>query len=396
MKDRTGAGNGSDDSNLQHGGRISRERSQLEYQSNELADTLQAKFRSSIKPSESSSNSIQPNVERVLEKDDRLLDGLEKVLPHLSTGNEDSTDTEETERLCQALKLLTNADIRARMDAAYLDGAHVRASHVNGVHGKASREAQQLASLNAELDELCREIDGLSTMAVENQYRSPIMDAKGAAKANAEVGRASWAEYLNSAIQYSTSRMEHLLDQLEDQQAHTSATKAMSAALEEVLAASADKQGDPQRATRSPTKSKQKGLKPLRLVQANLSDAQDPASQLLRQLDVRISGKLDETTLSKASAERVRKLQVLQQNTERGVSDHIAQSLAGADADVQQLLAAVFAHSQYGTIHLESEGVRDGVAGLEAQTQDLSDRMRHLDLDAIVKASQAKQRALLE
>ena len=61
---------------------------------------------------------------------------------------------------------------------------------------------------------------------------------------------------------------------------------------------------------------------------------------------------------------------------------------------VQQLVSAVFAYSQFNTIHLESQGVRDGIADLESQTQDLSERMRNLDIDTITKEARAKQNEL--
>lgn len=377
-------------------GRAKRERAQIEYESNELAESLQDKFRTAIKQSETISASHQPNVERILEKDDRLLDGLEKVLPHITSDGTGIEDSAEIERLCQTLKLLTTADIRARIDAAYLDGAHEHASHANSVNGKASREAAQLTSLHAELDELCREIDGLSAMAVDNQHRTPILHATRAAAADAAAERAAWATYLHSALQHATARLDHLLEQLEDQRAHAGAAKAMSAALEEVLAAGAEKADLPARGARSPAKAAQKGLKPLRLVQANLSDAQDPAAQLMRQLDVRVAGEMDASALSVAAAEKIEKLRALRANTERSISDLVAQSLADADVDVQDLLGAVFAHSEYGTVHLESEAVRNGITGLETKTQELSEKMRNLDVDGITRTTKAKQGELLE
>lgn len=396
IKSRAVAPNAKGDAKAQQKSKAARERSQIEYECNELANSLQASLRTAIAQHESTSGTLQPNVERVLEKDNRLLDGAEKILPHISNDEDSFSHIQEAERLCDALKALTSADIRARIDAAYLEGAHHYTSQANGLNGKASRETQQFASLNAELDELCREIDGLSTMAVENQYRHPITRANNAAKADSEVEKAVWAEYLSSAIQYSTARMEYLLEQLEDQRAHASAAKTMSAALEEVLAASAEHAGDSQRTSRSPVKQAQKGLKPLRLVQANLSDAQDPASQLLRQLDVRLSGELSDAALAKVTAQKSEGLSALRTSTEHSNADQIAQSLSHADKDTQQLLTAVFAHSKFSTVNLESEQVRHGIDGLEAQTQDLGEKMRTLDVETILKAARSRQTILLE
>lgn len=396
IKQRSARAVGPNDSTSQHENKVNRERSSVEYESSELANALQTKLSTSAKAGFPTSSRSQPDVERILEKDDRLLDGLEKILAHLADNDGDGRSSEDVARLCHSLKHFTSADIRAKVDAAYLDGMQQYARNSNGVNGKPSKESQQLASLNAELSELCREIDGLSTMAADNQYRNPLLHAINVAKSDSEAENTAWAEYLYTTIQFSASRVDYLLEQSDEQRAHGNVTRAMSIALEEILAAGIENHEEGQGASQSPSKIAQKGLKPLRLVQANFSDAQDPASQLCRQLDVRISGEIDTPALNTATADKFEKFSALRANTEQSISAQLAHSLTEAEKDVQQLLTATLMHCPYSSIHLESDAIRTGTDGLESKTQDLSERMRILDIDAIMRAAHGKQEELMD
>lgn len=375
---------------------------------------------------DSSSDGIHPLAERLLEKDDRLLDGLEKILPRLAlSSTETDSDSTEVERLCQALVVLSTQDIHARMDAAYRSASLNHTANANGTHrrrpsshsssSKQSLETQR-ESLRVELDELCREIEGLATMAVETQYRAPITRALRSASSNDAARKLEWIEYLHAVLTYLTSRLSATEDLSRDLRAKSSALHSVSAAFQRLQrAASADPRNEssssyqrnqPSASGTSPSKSLQKGLKPLRLVQANLSESHDPVSQLLRSLDVRVPapeasvGDSVENSLTTNLESEVRtknsKLRDQDAATERAILDKIATSLAKVDGDARELVRACLAHSVYGSVKVEDEGVREGIDGLEAKTEDLSDQMRALDAAGIGRAIVETQREILD
>ncbi len=377
-----------------------REKAQTEFESAELADSLQVRLEHATRQAESSSTGIMPMVERLLEKDDRLLDGLEKVLPKLTANGTDSGELDEVERLCQALTVLSTHEIHARIDATYNTAVRKYSTQANGHRRKPSSQSleSQRDSLRTELEELCREIDGLSTMAVESQYRTAISRALQAAMSDNEVEQTAWAEYMSSALQYLTARLEATDDTSHDLRTHSSAVRAISAAFRGTQTTSNKRHGSPLK-VHSPIKQSQKGLKPLRLVQANLSESHDPVSQLLRQLDVRVpdqsdSNKLAET-ITTSTNDKIEQMSSLATVTERGVSDQLALSLAKADTDVQTLLAAVFEHSPYATVRLADQEATEGIDELERKTQSLSEQMRELDVDRIGRDVKKKQDVLL-
>ena len=381
--------------------KLTRERAKLDFEIDELISSLRGRLSASVKQGPGASGSIQSNVERALEKDDRLLDGLEKIIPHSRSQRDGSANSEEVERLCQALTVQSGAEIRSQIEAVYFAGSKVNAAQSNASHadGVAADMQQQRELLQAELDELCREIDGLSTMAVDSRYRHPISRALETAKANSEMERATWSEYFSATIQYLAARLDTINDHFRDTEAHTSALKTTSITLECLLSVKADPKQESHVGTQSPTKQLQRGLKPLRLVQANLSDTHDPTSQLLRCLDIHLadakkSAKLSER-LTAAMNEKSENLSALFSASEQGVSDQVAGSIGKADGDVHALLAALHAQSKISTVNMIDEGIQSGIDNLEQQTQKQSDEMRELDMDEIVKMIRVKQQALL-
>lgn len=342
-------------------------------------------------------------MERLLEKDDRLLDGLQKVLPQLSESMAGSGSADEVDSLCKALIAYSSAEINARIDAAFKSATQTNGHQTNG-HANGTRTpsttSSQGESLRAELEELCREIDGLSTMAVDNQYRNPILKALEVAKSESDDDRAQWMRYMRDALQHLIGRLERMEDGVLQMRSQNSALRTVSTALDSILAIAIDRKTSFQALSQSPSKASQKGLKPLRLVQANLSESQDPAAQLLRHLDVRIADSRDSAQLAEGLATAVKdkhdKLAALSTRTEVAITDQISRSIAKADANCQALRSGVYAYSPYETVNLVSNEITEGIDGLEQKTQSLSDEMRKLDTDKIGGMVREKQKDILK
>ena len=382
----------------QRSSKFTREKAQAEFEASELAESLQSQIDRSLKQSETATDSIQSTVERVLEKDDRLLDGLQKVLPQLADATTSSRGSEEIERLCSALIMYSSAEIHARMDAAFQSAAYTDRTEPNGT--RSSSMSSQGKSMRTELEELCREIDGLSNMVVESQYRNPIMKALGTAKTDSDDERAQWMQYMSATLHYLISRLDCLEDGTHQLRSQHSALKTVSTALDSILAMTVDRKQSSKSLSQSPIKASQKGLKPLRLVQANLSESQDPAAQLLRHLDVRATDSRDSVQLAEnletAFREKDRNLSTLSARTESTVTELISRSIAKADANAQPLLSGVYAYSPFGTVSLVSSEATAGIDQLEGKTQSLSDKMRELDVDRIGRVVREKQQVLLD
>lgn len=365
----------------------------------ELAQALQANVRSSLKQGDVATAGLPSSVERLFEKDDRLLDGLQKLLPKLTDNDQDEDGATEVEYLCSTLAALSVQEIHARLDKAYRDCVSDH-GHLQDGSGDAELSAQQLKqrkNLRIELEELSGEVDGLVGIVVDHQYRKPLKDGMLSSLASAQAQKSKWSEYTISALAYLTARLDALADHVEQVHAQGSALRAVSGALSDTLATPETNSGASQKNI-SPTLSTPtaKGLKPLRLVQANLSESQDPAVPFLRYHEIRFQdgGSEDKllNVLTSTARDRRQRLDHLAKSTEETISTAMTKSLSQPDADVQDILGAIYAQSRYGTTHLVDDSSQAQLDGLEHKTQTLGDEMREVDVDAIANAVKLKQR----
>ncbi|KAK0357490.1 hypothetical protein LTR94_000525 [Friedmanniomyces endolithicus] len=350
--------------------KLVREKAQLDFAVDELADALQSKLQASIKQ-------IDANV------------------------------CEEVDCLCQGLTVLSVQEIRLRMDDAYRASAGSPANETNGQTVEIERQRQ---SLRLELDELSQEIDSLATMAVDGQFRVPILRELQATKSEAESDRSRWSEYVAATLQYLTTRLVALEQHSQHMQTHQRALVELTSALEtttrvlpNAAATSQQARRGPQQtaAPRSPATptSSAKGLKPLHLVRANLSEPQDHVAQLLRSFEIRVGDTSDTDKLTAvlelASKSQRTRLTQLRGSTERVISEQLVETVGKADGDVEDLLRALYAHSTFGSVELVDPEVADGLARLERQTQGLGEEMRGLDAEGIARLVRERQREVL-
>lgn len=383
--------------------KLARERAQLDFDTDDLSQGTNGRLRTLSKQSDVATFGIPGSVERIFEKDDRLLDGLQKILPKFSGESENGDESSEVEQLCSALALLSAREVRARLDKVYRHSLAEYSRSQNGTakEGLSDQKMKQRDTLRAELDELGSEIDGLVAIAVDHQYRKPLNRGLSSARADSQTQKARWSEYTVAALVYLTSRLDAINGHIHHVHSHSAALQSVSGTLEETLAVSNSMSSAQQRqGSPAADKSGGKGLKPLRLVQANLSEGQDPAISFLRQHDVRLADtdsaakvveKLDAT-----ARDQEQKCTALSKSTDANIIEALSGSLARSDTDLRELLGAVYAHSERSNIELVDPDVRAKMNELERETQRLGEDMRRLDVDDVARVIKAKQRQAIE
>jgi hypothetical protein len=376
--------------------KLARERAQIDLDIDEVMAATTSRLRSTQKQSEGVKSLLPSQTERLLEKDDRLLAGLTKLLPRIADTASDTDDSADVEQLCSALTALTIEEIHARMDRVYRESIAKYSHQSNGSSGTGLSDLQikQREAARSELQELEREVEGLVAIVVDQQHRKPLKKGLLSSRANSQLQRTQWSEYAVTALLYLASRLDAIADHIEHVHAHTNTLHAVSEALEETTAVQSAS-GKATTSSVSAEKSAGKGLIPLRLVQENRSEPQDPAVHLLRQLDIRVPENSTMTklaeTLESALRERKKRLAHLSDSTEDITTGSIAQSLTQADVDLRHVLEAVYENSRYGTVHLVDADVQTKMDELEKRTQSLGNQMRELDVDAIARTVKTKQ-----
>lgn len=353
-----------------------------------------------MKQSEAATGAIPSQTDRLLVKDDRLLDGLRKLLPRISDTSLDRDEGADVEQLCSALTLLSVKEIHARLNSVYRETVEDYGSRQFSSSEKTLSESQmtQRENARAELKELGSEIDGLVGIVVDHQHRKPLQKGLLSARADSQVQRAQWSEYTVTALLYLTSRLDAISEHVQHVRAHSNALTTISHILDNTVAV---QQPRGSQTASSPTADKAgaKGLKPLRLVQANRSETQDHAIQFLRQLDIRVPENTTSPNLAEilksSLRDRRERLSTLASGTEQSITNTITQAIAKTDTNLQTLLESVFAHSSYGPVRLADDEIQSGLEKLERETQKIGDEMRELDVDAIARNVKSKQNELL-
>lgn len=392
--------------------KYTREKAQLDLEIDELSATTKDRLRTCMKQTDATTGSLDASLNRLLEKDDRLIDGLQKLLPKLADTALDRDETQEVEQLCATLTDLSVSSIRSRLDSTYrqtlLEYTRRQKSPSMTL---TDQQTKQRETLRAELEELGGEIEGLVTIVIDNQYRKSLKSGLTSARSEGHAQKAKWAEYTVTALVYLKDRLDAISGHVQHLHAHRAALRSISRTLEEAIAVTeqarpgAVNNNTPSTPTNRDRTNAAKGLKPLRLVQANISETQDPVISFLHEHNIRVGGGEPTATadlskltplLDAAISNQTATLDALQKTTEETMTTSILQSLAKSDADLHALLSAVYASSPYGEIKMIDAQTQAALEELEHQTQCIGDEMRELDIEGIARAVKRKQEEALK
>lgn len=383
--------------------KIAREKAQLDLQVQELSHIAKDRLDVASKQTDTANSNLPAQLDRLLQKDDRLLDGLQKLLPKV-VSSPDEEESASVEQLCSALSAISIKEIRARLDRAYRETVadHGRRQNGTAASDLTGPQQKQRDTLRAELEELSGEIDGLVTIVVDHQYRKPLKQSRISALAESHAQKVKWSEYTISALAYLTERLDHVNEHAMRTQAHGSALRCVSANLEHITATTQHKEAVAPRTLSAAAvdQGTPRGLKPLRLVQANLSEGQDPAIQLLRQHEIRVldpdNPSILPEILTNTLRDRDARISKLSKSLQQATADAYSQSLAKAEANAQHLLGAVYQYSVSGPVCLVENEVQSGLDNNERNTQRLGDDMRDLDMDKISRTLATNQGMVLQ
>ncbi|KAF2217471.1 hypothetical protein CERZMDRAFT_31337 [Cercospora zeae-maydis SCOH1-5] len=382
--------------------KFTREKAQLDLEVDELSVGTNDRLRMSMKQTDAAVGSLDGSVNRLLEKDDRLLDGLQKLLPKLADASLEKDEAAKAEQLCSKLTEMSVQSIQARLDSTYRQTLLQYNYRGSPTIPLTDQQMKQRETLQAELEELSSEIEGLVTIVIDSQYGKSLKNGMQSARAEGQAQKAKLAEYTVAALVYLTSRLDAITGHVQHLHAHGAALRSVSKTLEEMTAVEQAKSGalSPTSPVRGERHTPAKGLKPLRLVQANLSDAQDPAAHFLREHDIRVADPMDTAklleSLDTTVQEKQDKLNTLRKTTEDNITDAIVHSMAKSDSNLHDLLSAVYAHSGYGKVQLIDHRVQAELDKLENETQRIGDAMRELDIDGITRDVKRKQERALQ
>ncbi|CAC9887255.1 unnamed protein product [Aureobasidium pullulans] len=369
-----------------------RTKAQLDLETNELTEAIQQRVGVTKRHAESSLTLLKTSSQRQLDKDDRLLDGLQKVMFKLAPLESSEKQLPDFNLLSNALVKLEGKIIKDRTNATYIETLNSLAGETDGFEHESSGQAVQEAyALAEELESLITEVDSVLEMTISRRYRAPIVNALKLSDAQAQLEQQSWLEYL-------AQKTEDLASCTQDTLAYTSAISHVSDTLAQTLPPPTQPPSrlDRKQSVRGP--SPKKNMNPI----LHRQEAKDPALEILGYHGIRIpvesgtDGEVVSQALRSAIFERQSRLQDLQRSTEQSVAAQVAESINMANGELQNLLGVLYAHSPYATVHLADSKAKDRLEHLDHEIEGLGDGIKRLDVDRLAEAEQTRLSAALD
>ncbi|KAI4751955.1 hypothetical protein E4T52_06960 [Aureobasidium sp. EXF-3400] len=376
----------------------SRAKAQLDLETNELTENIQQRVTVTRRHAESSLNLLKTSTKRQLDKDDRLLDGLQKVMFKLAPLKSSEKQLPDFNTLSHALVKLESKIIKDRTNTTYLEVLDGLSNETDGFeHESNAQAAQEAYALAEELESLITEVDSVLEMTISRRYRAPIVNALKLSDAQAQLEQQSWLEYVVRTLDELAQKTEDLASCTQEALAYTSAITQVSDALTKTLPPPTQ---PPSRLDRKPST---RGPSPTKAMNPILhrQGAKDPALEILGYYGIRIpteSGTDPEAVsqaLRSAVLERQSRLQGLSKSTESSIAAQVAESVNSADGELQTLMGALFAYTPYSTVHLADSKVKQRLEHLDHDIEKLGDGIKRLDVNRLAKAEQERLSAAL-
>lgn len=174
-----------------------RTKAQIDLETTELTENIQQRVSVTKRHAESSLNLLKTSSKRQLDKDDRLLDGLQKAMFKLAPLESSEKRLPDFNTLSQALVRLESKIIKDRTNTTYLEVLDGLDDETDGSeHQNNAQAAQEAYALAEEVESLITEVDSVLDMTIGRRYRAPIVNALKLADAQAQLEQQSWLEYV--------------------------------------------------------------------------------------------------------------------------------------------------------------------------------------------------------
>ncbi|KAI4856722.1 hypothetical protein E4T45_01805 [Aureobasidium sp. EXF-8846] len=375
-----------------------RTKAQLDLETSELTESIEQRVNVTRRHAESSLNLLKTSSFRQMDKDDRLLDGLQKVMFKLAPLESSEKRLPDFNALSHALVKLESKIIKDRTNTTYLETLDSLADEADSTEHKSSAQAALEAhALAEELESLITEVDSVLDMTISRRYRAPIVNVLKISDAQAELEQQSWLEYVVRTLDELANKTENLASCIQDTLAYTSAVTQVSDALAKTLPPPIQPSSRPDRKPSTRSASPMKAANPILHRQGN----KDPAMDILGHYGIRIQveaatdPKTVSQTLQSTVLERQSRLQDLSRSTELSVAAQVAESINLADGELQTLMSALHAYTPYSTVHLTDSKVKQRLEHLDHEIEKLGDSIKRLDVDRLAKAEQGRLSAAL-
>ncbi|OAX79061.1 hypothetical protein ACJ72_06622 [Emergomyces africanus] len=340
-------------------------------------------------------NTLLPQLASKLKDDDRSMQSLEKLASTIHIDTNDEKLNARTTDLTAKLSGYLAEEVHTRLDRLYLE------SLGNSPAGPDDDEEEALATLQKEINSLYSEIEILSEMITQQEFRIPILHALQSRGMKAHSTSQQQLERIFDIVLELTHSIERITERLNNRQSHQMALNCLST---KYKSEQENKQSEQQAGK---TITAQKRLSRLSSAPSTLKNTERKGSlylppdhgstaleQLLRQLGVSIIDLMDTGLTENASAaldEKKRHMLEMLQNLQSTAESPLSVSLGSADQAAQLLHSALYTDSDFEVSM--ADGVQDQtLCALESQIEVLRKGIGGLNVDILHGGDKAQEK----
>jgi hypothetical protein len=140
-------------------------------------------------------STIKSYLQERFTSDDQILSRLPGIASQLVAELESSDDEKSIEQWCNAIISFRSGEIKARVDAVFLQSLSSHGSNGHSNTPVAELEERKVA-LQAEMEELHSEIASVAEMVVEHELRKPMNEMKERRDREVTQARGAWLNYV--------------------------------------------------------------------------------------------------------------------------------------------------------------------------------------------------------
>ncbi|KAL0257175.1 hypothetical protein SLS55_007985 [Diplodia seriata] len=365
------------------------EKSQLDFDIEGLSDAINDRVLSSLKQTKSAASGLTSVVNDRFTSDDRMLSAISKLSSRIEPPVEEQFDVQTIDKWCTSLVSFRAASIRARVERIFQETLE------NGGHSEEARQSGEEAltekdALREELETLHSEITSVAEMGVEQELRRPILQTLEQGQGQQKRLQIRWLDYILASLEYMTNRLHHLTTHAADLRAYTAALSEISGVFSTTLPPQTAPRSSPyKKVAAARARAKSNAATPIQLSAAT--------QQLLRQLDITLPPAAETQplqALAQAAMDRQGRLLAHIDSSQHTAVQSVNEAVTNGAVEVQEMLAALFANSEYGTVEVTKSEAEEGLKAVEKGITEVSSIMPELQekMDVAGTDSKSKRR----
>ncbi|KAF2475786.1 uncharacterized protein BDR25DRAFT_278437 [Lindgomyces ingoldianus] len=364
--------------------RENQEKARLDIAVEDVATSINEQLTDTQREVEAEKSSVISYVTERLASDDKMLANLPGIVSKIMAEPEVSEDEKSIDQWCQAIISFRTAEIKARVDAVYLDNLG-KDLPVELQNMPENELLERKAEIRKELEDMHSEIAYLAESAVERELKKPITELKERKERERVEARVAWLKYVLSTLDYMSERLDTITiytTKIDDFRHALDHVKA--AALQHMPTSNVEALTPSRKRTMSTPKSPLSTI--VKLKPSKSVDLPPALEDALRQAGISFNHDSIESlmeALMNTQLEREKKLDDHYTSASSSTHESLAEVFGKADIKLRLILGALYSHTPFRQVHLSNPKLEEQLKEMEKGLEDADRKLLNAEANEL-------------